>query len=136
MKSKISNPQYTFNPKMRELLEKLLVLLKNEKKFVLCGIYTGGVIIGKELIKMLEEKGIKSNLYFVRLDKSDSYKVAETDLPKKLDKGTNIIFLDDAIWTGRTKFAVDKYLKNHLKGTPYKFATFLDCAGYADYSVF
>lgn len=121
---------------MQRLTEQLFHLIRKEKKFILCGIYSGGVFIGQELIKLLEKNNISTKLYYIKLEKADKYRVAETNLPKKIISDIHVIFLDDAIWTGRTKFAVDNYMKKHYKDTKYKFATFLDCAGYADYSVY
>lgn len=130
------NRKYEFNNKMQGLIEQLYQLIKKEEQYILCGIYSGGIFIGEELIKLLQKNNINTKLYYVKLDKGNKYKVSETNLPKKIADNICVIFLDDAIWTGRTKFAVESYIKKHHKNTTYKFATFLDCAGYADYSLY
>ena len=131
------NRKYILNSKMKKLIKELSGLtLKNIKgKFILCGIYSGGVILGEELVKEFKRKKIKSNLYYIRLNKTKEYTVMKTNLPKNLND-TMVIFLDDAIWTGRTKFAVEKHMNKNFRGVKYKFATLLDCGGYSDFSVY
>lgn len=122
---------------MKGLVRRLakIILKKLKKKFVLCGIYSGGIVLGKELVKELKKNKVKTRLFYIRLKKSKEYGVMGTNLPKKLSDIV-IVFLDDAIWTGRTKFAVEKYISKRFKGVDYKFVTLLDCAGYADYSLY
>jgi pyrimidine operon attenuation protein/uracil phosphoribosyltransferase len=120
---------YKLNSKMRRLLISLARLLKDEKQYLLCGVYSGGSIIGQFLQRIVKKK-----LYHVRLDKADSYKVIETTLPKRVT--STIICLDDAIWTGRTVFAVEKFLLKKYPSVKIEWATLLDCTHYAKYSVF
>lgn len=95
-------------------------------------------MLGKMLLKRLREMDVKTTLYFVKIRKDKErkdYHVIETDLPAKTPDKL-IIFLDDAIWTGRTISTVNTYMKKHYPRARWEFAALLDCRGDASYALF
>lgn len=112
------------------------IISKIHGDFVLCGIYSGGSILGERMIEIMKSNGLHVPLYFIKLNKGVKYTIANTNLPLDLPSEKIIIFLDDAIWTGRTQDSVVDYVKTKYPKHQYKFATLLDCSDKADFAVF
>lgn len=126
--------------KIEKLVAELagLITAKTKDPFILCGIFSGGTMLGKMLLKRLREMDIETTLYFIKIRKDKErkdYRVIETDLPAKIPDKL-IIFLDDAIWTGRTISTVNTYMKKRYPRAHWEFAALLDCRGDATYALF
>ncbi|MFW9873045.1 MAG: hypothetical protein ACFFG0_08100 [Candidatus Thorarchaeota archaeon] len=112
--------------KLGEILSKYINSTENEKeKFILVGIETGGTVLVKQLNKILN-----LDYFIVKLNKENDTIKKNSDLLK--DSNINYIFIDDAVWSGKTKDIIEK----NIKDIKYKYAVIIDPYHKADFSVF
>ena len=81
-----------------------------EKKIIIAGISSRGVLIAKRITKKLAEiSSVKLTLATIRLDKKNPYNEIEVDINEKEYKDKVLILVDDVLNSGRTLMYGAKY---------------------------
>lgn len=96
------------------------------------GIMTGGEYISRDLSKYLTERGRECRTFNIRVDKENGCVLDGKDLIR--NDRTTYVFVDDAIWTSRTRDIIARYSEEI--GINYKYAVFLDPYKKADFSLY
>lgn len=109
-----------------------LIISEIDEAFTIVGILTGGEYISRDLSLYLLEKGRECRTFNIRVNKESQEIIEGKDLIRK--DGTIYLFVDDAIWTSRTKDIVINYSKN--LGIDSRYAVFLDPHNKADFSLY